>query len=344
MDNDNKIIVNGNIATAEGLLRAGCRFFAGYPITPSTDILENLSYRMEEEKGVFIQAESELAAINMVFGAAAAGARAATATSGPGFSLYQEGISYMAADDVPSVIINVMREGSGLGDIPRSQADYNQMTKGGGNGDYHCIVLAPCSVSECANFPKIAFELAEKYKLPVIITYDSDIGHMIESVEYPQYENYNIDKYDWTLKGCSDVSKYRTIQNVYYHNKNYDKYLFDKCREIENNEQRYEEYMTEDAEVILVAFGICARIAKDAVNVAREKNIKLGMIRPITLYPFPLNAFKNKNSVKKYISVELNILGQMADDIKLATKNNVVVEHIGKMSTLPTIEEIINCI
>lgn len=344
MNNDNKKIVNGNVATAEGLLRAGCRFFAGYPITPSTDILEDMSYKMSEVGGVFIQAESELAAINMVFGAASAGARAATSTSGPGFSLYQEGISYMAADDIPAIIINVMREGAGLGDIPRSQGDYYQMTKGGGNGDYHCIVLAPNSVKECIEFPKIAFELAEKYLTPVIITYDADIGHTIENASIPEYENHNIDKFDWALKGCSDVSKYRTVQNVYYHNKNYDEYLLNKYKSIENDVQMYEQYMLDDAEYIIVAFGICSRIAKDAVNVARQKNIKLGMIRPITLYPFPNNAFEKLSDVKKIISFELNILGQMAYDIRLAVKNKIPVEHLGKMSVLPSIDEILNSI
>lgn len=341
-----KTIINGNEAFAIGAINSGLQFFSGYPITPSTDVMEYLAKVADNYNIKYNLAESEISAINMVFGAASAGARAMTATSGPGFSLMQEAISYMAADNVPCVILNVMREGAGLGDIKRSQGDYFQMTKGGGHGDYHPIVLSCNSIKDCYNIPKLAFNLAEKYMSPVIVTYDADIGHLKENIDINiDIEKHNIDYSEYLLKGCKKGCAHRTIQNVYYHHKDYDKYLYEKYKNIEDNEQRYESYKTEDAEIILVAFGIMSRVAKDVVNILRSKNIKIGLINPITLYPFPNKAFESlNNNVKKIYSLELNILSQMTYDIRLAVKNKIEIKKIGKMSTIPLINDIINII
>ena len=286
-----KVLLKGNEALAEAALAAGCRFYSGYPITPQTEILEYLSWRMEEVGGEFIQAESELAGINMVLGAAAAGARALTTSSGPGFSLKQEGISYLVAADLPAVIVDVMRIGTGLGDIAQGQGDYWQLTRGGGHGDYHTLVLAPASVQENADMMAEAFDLAEKYRHPVLIASDAAIGQMIEAVEIPKFQEHDINKFDWTIKGCKKGCEQRKIQNVYYTHPDYEGYLSEKYRQMEQ-EQRYENVQVEDAEVVLVAYGISSRVCRETVELAREEGLKLGLIRPITLWPFPVKAFK----------------------------------------------------
>lgn len=277
-----KVLLKGNEALAEAALAAGCRFYSGYPITPQTEILEYLSWRMEEVGGEFIQAESELAGINMVLGASAAGARALTTSAGPGFSLKQEGISYLVAADLPAVIVDVMRIGTGLGDIAQGQGDYWQLTRGGGHGDYRTIVLAPASVQENADLMVESFDLAEKYRHPVLIASDAAIGQMIEAVEIPPFQEHDINKFDWTIKGCKKGTEQRKIQNVYYTDPNYESYLSDKYDQIEKTEQRYENIQVEDAEVVLVAYGISSRVCREAVDVAREQGFKLGLIRPIT--------------------------------------------------------------
>ena len=265
-----KVLLKGNEALAEAALAAGCRFYSGYPITPQTEILEYLSWRMEDVGGVFIQAESELAGVNMVLGAAAAGARALTTSSGPGFSLKQEGISYLVAADLPAVIVDVMRIGSGLGDIAQGQGDYWQLTRGGGHGDYHTLVLAPASVQENANMMAEAFDLAEKYRHPVLIASDAAIGQMIEAVEIPEFVEHDINKYDWTIKGCKKGCEQRKIQNVYYTHPDYEGYLSSKYAQMEEEEQRYENIQVEDAEVVLVAYGISSRVSREAVEIARK--------------------------------------------------------------------------
>ena len=287
-----KVLLKGNEALAEAALAAGCRFYSGYPITPQTEILEYLSWRMEDVGGVFIQAESELAGVNMVLGAAAAGARALTTSSGPGFSLKQEGISYLVAADLPAVIVDVMRIGSGLGDIAQGQGDYWQLTRGGGHGDYHTLVLAPASVQENANMMAEAFDLAEKYRHPVLIASDAAIGQMIEAVEIPEFVEHDINKYDWTIKGCKKGCEQRKIQNVYYTHPDYEGYLSSKYAQMEEEEQRYENIQVDDAEVVLVAYGISSRVSREAVEIARAQGFKLGLIRPITLWPFPKKAFE----------------------------------------------------
>ena len=336
-----KVLFKGNEALAEAALAAGCRFYSGYPITPQTEILEYLSWRMEDVGGEFIQAESELAGINMVLGAAAAGARALTTSSGPGFSLKQEGISYLVAADLPAVIVDVMRIGTGLGDIAQGQGDYWQLTRGGGHGDYHTLVLAPASVQENADIMMEAFDLAEKYRHPVLIASDAAIGQMIEAVEIPEFKEHDIDKYDWTIKGCKKGCEQRKIQNIYYTHPDYENYLREKYQQMENEEQRYECIQVEDAEIILVAYGISSRVCREAVQIARSKGIAMGLIRPITLWPFPVRAFKEAKKAKAYLTVEMNILGQMVEDVKLATEGKVPVDHYGSIYEIPEPEGII---
>ena len=336
-----KVLLKGNEALAEAALAAGCRFYSGYPITPQTEILEYLSWRMEEVGGEFIQAESELAGINMVLGASAAGARALTTSAGPGFSLKQEGISYLVAADLPAVIVDVMRIGTGLGDIAQGQGDYWQLTRGGGHGDYRTIVLAPASVQENADLMVEAFDLAEKYRHPVLIASDAAIGQMIEAVEIPAFREHDINKFDWTIKGCKKGTEQRKIQNVYYTDPNYESYLANKYEEIDKTEQRYENIQVEDAEVVLVAYGISSRVCREAVDVARAQGLKLGLIRPITLWPFPVKAFEEPKAAKAFLSVEMNILGQMVDDVKLAVKDNYPLDHYGSIFEIPETDGII---
>ena len=312
-----KQLMKGNEALAEAALRAGCRFYSGYPITPQTEILEYLAKRMDEVGGTFVQTESELAGINMLLGAAAAGARALTSSAGPGFSLNQEGISYLVAADLPAVIINVMRIGTGLGDIAQGQGDYWQMTRGGGHGDYRTIVLAPASVQENCDMMTTAFDLAEKYRHPVLVASDAAIGQMVEGVELKDFVEHDINQYDWAIRGCK------------------------AGQAIEDNEQRWESYQAEDADVVLVAYGISSRISKEAVNMARAEGFKLGLIRPITLWPYPVKAFETCKNAKAFMTVEINILGQMVDDVKLAVENKYPVGFYGTFFGLPEPEEIV---
>ena len=338
-----KKILNGNEAFAFGALHAGIDFYAGYPITPSTDVYEFFEKHHEKYNVKFVYASSEVSAINIIMGASIAGARALTVTSGCGFSLMQEGLSYMAADFVPCVVLNVMREGAGLGDIPRSQGDYDQMTKGGGNGDYHAIVLACNSIKDCITIPKLAYELSEKYRNPVIITYDSDIAHMKEVVEIPDdiKKDNDINKLDYTLKGNNGNTP-KLVQNIYYHDKDYNNTLKNKYDLIEENEQGYEEYEIDDAEIILVGFSICARICAEVVKVARKQGMKVGLIAPITLYPFPKKAFDKLKNAKKIIVVELNILKQMRKDVEYFTKFKYEYHSINNMSKCPTVFDVMN--
>ncbi len=336
-----KVLMKGNEALAEAALAAGCRFYSGYPITPQTEILEYLSWRMDEVGGVFIQAESELAGINMVMGAAAAGARALTTSSGPGFTLKQEGISYLAASELPAVIVDVMRIGSGLGDISVGQGDYWQLTRGGGHGDYRTLVLAPASVQENADLVYEAFDLAEKYRHPVLIASDAAIGQMMEAVTLPEFKEHDIDKYDWAMKGCKKGTEPRKYQNEFYTNPDYEGFLRSKYAKMEEKEQRYELVNVEDAEIVLVAYGISSRVCYEAVETGREQGMKIGLIRPITLYPFPLKAFEEAKNVKAFISVEMNILGQMAEDVRLACHDRQPVEHFGSIFGIPDTDDIL---
>ena len=336
-----KKILNGNQAFAYGALAAGLNFYAGYPITPSTDVYELLEKDAEKYGVTFVHSASELSAVNMIMGASCAGARALTVTSGCGFSLMQEGISYMAADFVPCVILNVMREGAGLGDIPRSQGDYDQMTKGGGNGDYHAIVLSCSSIKDCMEMPRLAWELAEKYRNPVIVTYDSDIAHTRESVEILPRTANDIDRPEYALKGNS-TGKPKLIQNVNYHDPDFTNTLAEKYRTIEENEQRWVSYETEDAEIVLVAYSITARVCRDVVKRAREKGIKAGLIVPVTLYPFPAKAFDGLACCKRIITVELSILKQLRHDVEYHTRFRYEYDSVNSLSTCPTVLDILD--
>lgn len=343
-------LMKGSEAIAEAAIRAGARFFFGYPITPQTEIPEYMSARMPEVGGCFLQAESEVAAINMVYGAAATGARVITSSSSPGVSLKQEGISYCAGAQLPCVILNVMRGGPGLGSIQASQGDYNQAVKGGGNGDYHLITYAPSSIQEAINIFSFAFDKAEKYRVPVLFLADGIMAQMMEPVEMPEMVDYKVDpeKKPWAATGWKpgdDPSKRAVINSLYInteeltvHNNN----LQATYREIEKNEVLYEAYMTEDADYIITAFGTVARIAKSAINELRAQGIKVGLFRPITVWPFPYKelAEASKNA-KALLDVEANE-GQMLQDVKLAVNGSKAVEYFGHCGSLmPTTDEII---
>ena len=309
----------GNDALAEAAIIAGCRFYAGYPITPQNEIPAYMSKRMPEAGGVFIQSESELAAINMVFGSSLTGARAMTSSSSPGISLKQEGISYLAACELPAVIVNIMRGGPGLGNIGPSQSDYFQAVKGGGHGDYHQIVIAPASVQEIADLTMLAFDLADKYRMPVMILGDGILGQMMEPVEFKVRAKPEIKK-DWILDGCKG-RKPRIIKSLILSEPELEKFnlkLQKKYKEIKDEEQRCEVLYGDDSEIMLVAYGTPSRICRSVVENLRKKGRKIGMIRPITLWPFPEKAFKNlAKNVKSFLVVEMSC-GQMVEDVKLS--------------------------
>lgn len=334
-----KQLMKGNEAIAEAAVRAGCSFFAGYPITPQSEILEYLSMRMPEVGGIFLQSESELAGISMVYGAAATGFRAMTSSSGPGFSLMQEGISYLASAELPCVIVDVMRYGSGLGDIYVGQSDYWQAVKNGGHGDYRTLVYAPASVAENADLIALAFEKAEQYRNPVTILSDASISQMMEPVELPPMHEHDPNSLPWALKGKGD-DEFKRHTSVMYYASDFDSYIREKYHKIEINEQRWEEFSVEDAEYILVAYGICSRICEEAVELARNKGLKVGLIRPISLYPFPVKVFEKLKDVKAYISVEMTALNQMAEDVAIASRMKAPIYGLKGGMVIYTAEDI----
>ena len=343
-------LMKGSEAIAEAAIRTGARFFFGYPITPQTEIPEYMSARMPEVGGCFLQAESEVAAINMVYGAASTGERVITSSSSPGVSLKQEGISYCAGAQLPCVILNVMRGGPGLGSIQASQGDYNQATKGGGNGDYHLITYAPASIQEAINIFGFAFDKAEKYRVPVLILADGIMAQMMEPVEMPEMREFKVDpeKKPWAATGWKpgdDPAKRAVINSLYINTEEltvHNNELQAIYREIEKNEVMYETYMTEDADFIITAFGTVARIAKSAVNELREKGVKVGLFRPITVWPFPYKELKEASAnAKALLDVEANE-GQMLIDVKLAVGGAKPVEYFGHCGSLmPTTGEIV---
>lgn len=313
-----KVLMKGNDAVAEAVVRAGCRFFAGYPITPQSEILEYLSWRMPQVDGVFVQSENELSGISMVYGAAACGFRAFTSSSGPGFSLLQEGISYIASAELPCVLLDVQRYGSGLGDIFIGQSDYWQAVKNGGHGDYRVIVYAPNSVQESVDLAYTAFDKAEEYRNPVLLLSDASIAQMMEPVELPEMVDFDPDSKPWALKGKGG-GEFKRHTSVMYYMSDYDRYIQSKYAEIEEKEQRWECFGCEDAEVVLVAYGISSRICEEAAELARKKGQKVGLIRPISLYPFPKRAFETLPGAKAFLCVEMTMLAQMYEDVALAT-------------------------
>lgn len=337
-----KHLMKGNEAMAESAVRAGCRFYSGYPITPQTEILEYLYTRLDEVGGSCVQTESEVSGINMLLGAVAAGVRGFTSSSSPGFALYQEGISYLAAYDLPAVLVNVSRRGPGLGDLPVAQGDYWQMTRGGGNGDYCTIVLAPASVQESADLVYESFDLAEKYRHPVMVLADAAIGQMAEAVTFKELREHSIDANDFAVRGCEKDEKPRLVFNTCYADPDYDITLRKKYYAIQENEQRWEDFRVEDAEIVLVAYGVSARICKEAVKTARENGIKIGLVRPITLWPFPQKAFATlPTSVKGLLGVEISALGQMTDDIKIASSCKYPVDFVGTYFDVPQVADIL---
>ena len=343
-------LLKGSEAIAEAAIRAGARFFFGYPITPQTEIPEYMSARMPEVGGCFLQAESEVAAINMVYGAASTGERVITSSSSPGVSLKQEGISYCAGAQLPCVILNVMRGGPGLGSIQASQGDYNQAVKGGGNGDYHLITYAPSSIQEAIDIFSFAFDKAEKYRVPVLFLADGIMAQMMEPVEMPEMVDFKVDpeKKPWAATGWKpgdDPAKRAVINSLYINTEEltvHNNELQATYREIEKNEVMYEAYLCEDADYVITAFGTVARIAKSAINELRQKGIKVGLFRPITVWPFPYKelAEASKNA-KALLDVEANE-GQMLQDVKLAINGAKPVEYFGHCGSLmPTTDEIV---
>ena len=345
-------LMKGSEAIAEAAIRAGARFFFGYPITPQTEIPEYMSARMPEIGGCFLQAESEVAAINMVYGAAGTGARVITSSSSPGVSLKQEGISYCAGARVPAVIVNVMRGGPGLGNIQASQGDYFQGVKGGGNGDYHLLTYAPSSIQEFIDIMMFAYEKAEKYRIPVLFLADGIIAQMMEPVELPEMVDYKVDPEEkpWACTGWKpgdDPAKRGVINSIYIDTESlavHNDELQAVYKEVVANEQMVETYNCEGAEYIITAFGTVARIAKSAINELKEKGIHVGLVRPITVWPFPYDAVAkavNQPSVKAVLDVELNE-GQMLEDVKLAVCGTKPIDFTGHCgSQMPTTDEIV---
>ena len=317
-----KVLMKGNEAIAEAAILAGCRYYFGYPITPQTEVAAYMAKRMPKIGGVFLQAESEVAAINMVYGVSSAGKRVMTSSSSPGISLKSEGLSYLAGSDLPALVVNVQRGGPGLGGIQPSQSDYFQATKGGGHGDYKMIVLAPASVQEMASLTVKGFDLADKYRMTSMILADGTMGQMMEPVSLEKVEASVYDK-PWAVTGTKGERKHNIVNSLSLvpeelERLNFER--FERYKTVEENEVMYESFMMDDAEICVVAFGIAARVSKNAIVEARKRGVKVGMIRPITLWPFPKKAlFDAAEKAHTFISVELS-MGQMIEDIELAIK------------------------
>lgn len=342
-----KVLMKGNEAIAEAAIRAGCLHYFGYPITPQTEIAAYMAKKMPKIGGTFLQAESEVAAINMVYGAASAGRRSMTSSSSPGVSLKGEGLSYMAGADLPAVVINVQRGGPGLGGIQPSQSDYFQSTKGGGHGDYRMIVLAPASVQEMADMTVKAFDLADKYRMTAMILADGTMGQMMEPVSL-DLDIADAPEKPWATTGTKYSREHNIINSLSLvaeelERMNFDRYA--KYAEVEKNEVMYEEYMMDDAEICVVAFGIAARVSKNAIVAARKEGIKVGLIRPITLWPFPTEAIaKAADKAKKFISVELS-MGQMIEDVRLAVNGKADVTLCNRAGgMIPSPEQVLDAI
>ena len=342
-----KLLMKGSEAIAEAAIRVGAMVFFGYPITPQNETPEYFSRRMPELGRVFLQAESEVAAINMVYGAACTGTRAITTSSSPGISLMQEGFSYIANTNVPCVVVNAMRGGPGLGDIAPAQADYFQSTKGGGHGDYHSIVIAPHTVQEEADLMFDAFELADKYRIMVVVLVDGLLGQMMEPVEFKNWVDVKKFKTpEWATVGQGDRAQRNILISFDILAEGLEKMnlvLQNKYAKIRENEVRFEEYKMDDAEYAITAFGTVARIAKTTIELARKEGLRVGLIRPITLYPFPEKVIENRASnVKFFFDTEMNE-GQMLEDVKLAVNGKKPVYFHGRLGGIvPTAEEILD--
>lgn len=338
-----KQLLKGNVAIAEAAICAGCEAYFGYPITPQTELLEQMSLRMVELGRVFLQAESEVAAINMVYGAAAAGARAMTSSSSPGISLMQEGFSYIAGSEVPAVIVDVMRGGPGLGNIQPSQSDYYQLTKSAGHGDFHPIVLAPATVQEAIDLTMLAFELADKYLTLAFVAADGALGQMMEPAELPPMQPLR-PKPEWSLRGASGRNK-NLISSIHlgsHELENFNRRLQTKLAQITAQEVRYETLFTDDADLVLVGFGTAARVAQTAMQQMRREGHKVGLFRPITLWPFPEQALAELSGrVNTLLVIEMNV-GQMLHDVREVVQGRIPVHFYGRTGgVIPMPEEII---
>jgi len=342
-----KKLMKGNEAIAAAAINAGCRFFFGYPITPQNEIPEYMSRELPKVGGSYVQAESEVAAINMVYGAAGAGARVLTSSSSPGISLMQEGISYIAGAELPCVLVNIMRAGPGLGGVQPAQADYFQATKGGGHGDYRVLVLAPANLQEAVDLTQLAFDLADKYRNPVLVLADGMIGQLMEPVELSPYRPaFALPPKDWATTGTvHSGGRQRVINSLYLYPDQFENHiraLFRKYTEMERTEVRYELYNCDEADVVIVAYGTTSRIARSAIEKCRRLGLRVGLLRPITLYPFPLAAFDQVvERTRAFLVVEMS-MGQMLDDVKIAVAGRRPISFYGRTGGIvPTSEEIV---
>ncbi|QNO16183.1 3-methyl-2-oxobutanoate dehydrogenase subunit VorB [Alkalicella caledoniensis] len=338
-----KKLMKGNEALGEAAIQAGCRYFFGYPITPQNEIPSYLSRKLPEVGGVYLQAESEVAAINMVYGAAGAGARVLTSSSSPGISLKTEGISYIAGAQLPCVIVNIVRGGPGLGGIQPAQSDYFQATKGGGHGDYRLVVLTPSTVQELVDLTMEAFEIADQYRTPVMILGDGIMGQMMEPVEFNPPKKRELPEKTWATTGCEGRepnvtnSLHMAAEDLENHNLN----LLAKYKEIAQNETKYESYETGDADIVLVAYGTTARICKTAIAELRKEGLKVGLIRPITVWPYPDKAFEEvMDTAKEFVCIEMST-GQMVEDVRLAVNGRKPVHFYGRTGgVIPSPQEV----
>lgn len=344
-----KVLMKGNEAMAEAAMRAGCRCFFGYPITPQTEVAAYMSKNMPKVGGVYLQAESEVAAINMVYGASAAGARVLTSSSSPGISLKSEGISYMAGADLPGVIINVERGGPGLGSIQPSQSDYWQATKATGHGDFHIVVYAPSTVQEMADYAYKAFDTADKYRVPVMILADGLLGQMMEPVVLPEARALeDLPEKPWATTGHGHKRAHNVVNSLYLTAEDLEDLNIERYQRydtIRANEQEAETYLIDDADIVVTAFGASARVARSAVNAARAQGIKAGLFRPITLWPFPVDALEaTVPQAKAYLDVEMN-MGQMIEDVQLVVSGRRPVEFFGRTGgVIPTPDEVLSAL
>mgnify|MGYP002324874865 CR=1 FL=1 len=343
-----KVLMKGNEALAEAAIRAGCHHFFGYPITPQTELAAYMSKRMPQVGGTYLQAESEIPAINMVLGAASAGVRAMTSSSSPGVSLKGEGISYMAGSDLPAVIINVQRGGPGLGGIQPSQADYWQATKATGHGDFQILVFAPSTVQEMVDLISHAFDTADKYRMPAMILGDGVIGQMMEPIEWRPVPKRDLPPKDWATTGRKDRDHNNIINSLYMDPEECDRHndhLAEKYALMEKNEVRWSETECEDAEIVITAYGTPARIALTALETLRAEGLKVGLFRPITLWPFPEEALRKLSKadhVKAFLDVEMSSTGQMIDDVRLSVEGRKPIHYLGHAGgVMPTVEEMV---
>jgi 2-oxoglutarate ferredoxin oxidoreductase subunit alpha len=340
-----KVLMKGNEALSEAAIRAGSTLYFGYPITPQNEVGEYMSRRLPTiPGGAYIQAETEVASINMVYGASAAGRRAMTSSSSPGISLMMEGISYLAGAELPAVIVSIMRGGPGLGNINPEQADYFQATKGGGHGSYRMIVLAPASVQEMADLTVLAFDLADKYRNPVMVAADGNLGQMMEPVELQESYRNDYDRSAWALTGAKGREGH-LITSIYLNADEMEEYihkLYRKYAEVERTEVRYEEYETADAEVVIVAYGIVSRVVRSAVELLRQDGIKAGMVRPITLWPYPKAPIRRlADQAKFFLACEMS-MGQMVEDVQLSVEGLRPVHFFGRSGgNVPTPAEVV---